>query len=239
MKAIITAAGNGKRLKEKTSKLNKCLLKVNHKAIIEYSLDVSCKCVDEIIIVVGYLHEQIENKYGNAYHNTPIKYVFQKEQKGLVHAIECAKEAVDKEDFMLFLGDEIITHNTNQQMLEAFQKKNVFGICGVVKVEDDEKIKATYTIETEGEHIVDAIEKPSRPRNNFMGTGNCVFSNDFFKYIEKTNVSEKFGEKILTDVMMEAIKQGEIIDWFIIGQKYTNINGISDYENVLDWWEKI
>lgn len=239
MKAIITAAGGGKRLKEKTAKLNKCLLEVNHKAIIEYSLDIACECVDEIIIVVGYLHEQIESRYGTVYKGIPIKYVFQKEQRGLINAIECAKEAVGKEDFMLFLGDEVIAHNRNQQMLEAFQKKNILGFCGGVEVEDKEKIKATYMIDTDGEHIVDAVEKPEKPQNHFMGTGNCIFSNDFFKYIEKTGVSERFGEKILTDVIVEAIRDGETIEWFIIGQNYANINKISDYEDVLNWREKI
>lgn len=236
MKAIITAAGAGKRLNGNTTKCNKCLLEVNKKAIIEYSLDTACKFVDEIIIVVGYLHEQIEERYHNNYNNVPIRYVFQKEQKGLVNAIECAKEAVGEEDFMLFLGDEIITHNTNRQMLDAFRERKVFGICGVVEVEDWEKIKATYMVKIEKENIVAAIEKPEQPINNLMGTGNCIFKNAFFRYIEETKISVRFGEKILTDVIESAIKEGEIINWFIIGQNYANINKLSDYENALEWW---
>lgn len=239
MKAVITAAGYGKRLKEKSLKLNKCLLEVNKKPVLEYNLDAACGCADEIIIVVGYLHQQIENKYGDVYNNKPIKYIFQKEQKGLVNAIECAREAVDRDDFMLFLGDEIITSRQNRQMKEMFQKKDVFGICGVVEVEDRGKIRETYMVETQGEHIVNALEKPAKPINNLMGTGNCIFTNDFFKYIDKTNVSQRFGEKILTDVMVEAIKAGETIDWFIIGKNYANINKESDYMNALDWWNKV
>jgi len=55
MKAIILAAGRGKRLKEVTAPVNKCMLKFNERHLIEYSLEsASLSNVDEIIIVVGY-----------------------------------------------------------------------------------------------------------------------------------------------------------------------------------------
>ncbi len=60
--------------------------------------------IDEIIIVVGYRAEEIINTYGTQYKNKKIKYVIQWERKGLVHAIECAKEAVGGDDFLLLPG---------------------------------------------------------------------------------------------------------------------------------------
>lgn len=57
MKAIILAAGNGRRLgKEKP----KCLIKINGKSILERQISILKKYVDEIIVVTGYKHKMVE-----------------------------------------------------------------------------------------------------------------------------------------------------------------------------------
>ena len=68
LKALILAGGRGKRLKDKTNETNKCMLKFGHTHLIEYSLENAAKLqVKEIVIVVGYLAEQIINTFGNSY----------------------------------------------------------------------------------------------------------------------------------------------------------------------------
>ena len=68
LKALILAGGNGKRLKDNTADSNKCMLKFGGKYLIQYSLDNAVKLdVTEIVIVVGYLAEQIINEFGNCY----------------------------------------------------------------------------------------------------------------------------------------------------------------------------
>lgn len=57
-RAIILAAGMGKRLKPLTDITPKPLLKINGKPMIESILDVLL--VDEVHIVTGYFHEQFE-----------------------------------------------------------------------------------------------------------------------------------------------------------------------------------
>lgn len=199
MKALILAGGRGKRLGGVSNGQNKCMLKMNGKPLIEYSLTSAFNIdVDEIVIVVGYKAEEIIGTYGNSYRDKPISYVTQPEQKGLVHAMECARETIGKEDFMLMLGDEVMINSRHQLMIDIFERENPFGICGVVIIEEPDLIKKTYSVmQSEDNRIYQVIEKPSKPINNIMGTGNCVFSNGILSYIEQTPVNQKRGEKEL------------------------------------------
>ena len=61
MKAIILAAGLGTRLRPMTDNTPKALIKVKDKPLVEYQIEfLKEKGIDEIIVVVGYLHEQFD-----------------------------------------------------------------------------------------------------------------------------------------------------------------------------------
>lgn len=68
MRAIILAAGLGTRLRPMTDNTPKALIKVNDKPLVEYQIEyLKEKGIDDIIVVVGYLHEQfdyLKEKYG-------------------------------------------------------------------------------------------------------------------------------------------------------------------------------
>jgi len=226
MKALILAGGRGKRIGEVSDDRNKCMVKIKGKPLIEYSLDCASQTnISEIVIVVGYKAEEIINTYGNKYNGKSIKYVVQPEQKGLVHAIECAKEAVGKEDFMLMLGDELMIKSKHSEMIKKYRDENLFALCGVIKVEDKNLIKKTYAvIQGVDNRIFRLIEKPANPMNNIMGTGNCVFKNKIFSYIPQTPINQKRGEKELPDLIQCAIDNGKIVKSFVICDKYFNLN---------------
>jgi dTDP-glucose pyrophosphorylase len=230
MKALILAGGRGKRLDEISIPRNKCMTEVNGKPIVEYSLDcVSNTDIDEVIIVVGYRAEEIINTYGNRYKHKKLKYVIQWEQKGLVHAIECAKDAVESDDFMLLLGDEVLINPRHQAMLDEFRRGNVFALCGVLRVEEKDLIKRTYTLIHDSNNVIyRLVEKPRNPLNNFMGTGDCVFRNEIFDYVEITPIHHERKEKELPDLVQCAIDEGKTVKSFIICDRYTNINSKED-----------
>tara|TARA_A100001388_G_scaffold273484_1_gene255449 strand:- start:337 stop:1080 length:744 start_codon:yes stop_codon:yes gene_type:complete len=63
MKAIILAAGRGSRMKELTSEIPKCLLKINNKPLIEIQIAQFKKAgINDICIVTGYKNELL-SKY--------------------------------------------------------------------------------------------------------------------------------------------------------------------------------
>ena len=231
MKALVLAGGRGNRLNELSADQNKCLIKIRGKHLIEYNLDCAVDVgVEEIVLVVGYKAETLINLLGNSYRGKTIRYVIQSEQKGLVHAIECAQRSIDGADFFLTLGDEMLFNPKHQSMVAEFTKNSgIFGMCGVVKVSDRQQIKKTYTfIQGEGNTIYRLIEKPRNPLNDFQGTGHCLFRNKIFDYIKYTPIHHERNEKELPDLIQCAIDDAMIIKSFIICDKYTNINTHED-----------
>lgn len=60
MKAIILAAGIGKRLEKYTKGMPKCMLKFNGKTLIEWQIEALRECgINEILIVRGYMPDKI------------------------------------------------------------------------------------------------------------------------------------------------------------------------------------
>ncbi|MFC1804516.1 nucleotidyltransferase family protein [Candidatus Omnitrophota bacterium] len=242
MKVLILAAGRGKRLERTSDNLNKCLIKVNGKPLIEYSLDCVSKLsqIEEIVIVVGYRAEDIKRKYKDEYNGKSIAYVYQKEQRGLVHAMGCAKTAIGSSDFMLMLGDELMLKPHYEDFIEQFRKEDLFALCGIVLVKDAKIIKKTYAvIQLEDGRIIRVIEKPSYFFNNMMGTGNCIFKNKIFEYIPYVPINQKRGEKEFPDLIQYAVDEGHIVKPFIICKNYINVNsreelkeGISSFSHL-------
>jgi dTDP-glucose pyrophosphorylase len=230
MKALILAGGRGKRLDDLSSNQNKCMIPIHGRPVIEYNIEHAVNTsVNEIIIVVGYKAEEIINRFGNQYKNKKIKYVIQWEQKGLVDAIDCAKETIQGDDFLLMLGDEMLVNPKHQQMIDKFYQDKVMALCGILWVDNVELIKRTYTLIQDEENIIyRLIEKPRNPMNNYMGTGVCVFQNGILNYIPFTPIHYERKEKELPDLIQCVIDDGKTVKTFIICDKYNNINTIED-----------
>lgn len=242
IKALILAAGRGRRLNELCPEVNKCMIEIKGKPLIEISLDSAALIpeIREIIIVVGYQAESIINRYGNAYNGKSVRYCIQKEQKGLVHAIESAERQIDGSDFMLFLGDEIVLGAYHAEMINKFRDKDIFAICGVVKEDSPERIGRTYTIaQSEDSTIYRLVEKPKTPFNKWMGTGNCLFRNSILRYADKVPLHYIRNEKELPDLIQCAIDDGRIVKSFNLCDYYININSAGELAEVEADWEKI
>ena len=231
MKAVILAAGRGKRLKENTDPTNKSMLKFQRRHLIEYSLETArLSQVDEIIIVVGYRATDIVNQFGIQYENIKIRYVIQEQQKGLVDALEHTRDALEGHDFILLLADEILIHPNPMEMINTFNEEGLFVLCGVTRVEDRTQISKTYTvISNENDNrIYRLIEKPRNPFNDIMGTGNCIFKNEIFDYVPYTPINYVRQEKELPDLIQCTIDDGNPVKLFYINAEYVNINTPED-----------
>ncbi|HXY87656.1 MAG TPA: nucleotidyltransferase family protein [Candidatus Acidoferrales bacterium] len=232
MKAVILAGGRGKRLKETTNSSNKCMLEIDNKPVLEYNLDRALEMdVDEIVMVVGYRAEDIINRYGTGRNGVRIRYVIQGEQKGLVHAIECSKDAIEKDDFFLLLGDEVLINSRHKEMTREFLDNDLFAVCGVCVQQDKNKIGRTYAVLVNDEgRVYRLIEKPKKPLNSLQGTGNCIFKNEILRYIERTPIHPERGEKELPDLIQCAVDDGQLVKIFHICDAYTNVNSIEDLQ---------
>src|SRR3989344_4229672 len=108
MKTIILAAGEGVRMKPLTNNTPKPMLKVSGKPILEHILNDLPEKVDEIILVVGYLKEQIINYFGDRFGRFKMNYVIQNGKLGTYHALELCKNLInEKEKFLLLYADDL------------------------------------------------------------------------------------------------------------------------------------
>jgi len=231
MKALILAGGRGNRINEFSAEQNKCMIPFRGKPLVEHILDNAAKLnFSEIVMVVGYKAEDIINRYGISHKGKRIRYVIQQEQKGLVHAMECAGPAIEGEDFFLMLGDEVMTRPRPGEMLDFFLKNNtLFAVCGILKVRDREMIRRTYAVVKDDEYrIFRLIEKPRRPINEFQGTGHCIFKNQILDYIDITPMHYERREKELPDLIQCGIDDGRDVRAFEICDAYANINSRDD-----------
>jgi NDP-sugar pyrophosphorylase family protein len=226
MKALVLAGGRGKRLEGHSAERNKCMLAFAGKPLIEHSLDNAVALApEEIVVVVGYLAEQVINHYGNRYRGVRVRYAIQREQQGLVHAIETAAPYLGSADFMLFLADEILLEPHHPAMLERYRAADVFALCGVTFPADRDAVTNTYAVlEDQQGRILRLIEKPRRPLNGCQGTGNVLFNNAILEYLARTPINQGRNERELPDLIQCAIDDGHIVRSFVVGGRYININ---------------
>ena len=237
MKALILAGGRGSRLNKVTEEVNKSMILLFEKPLLEYSLDNAVKLgVEEIILVVCYKKEEIINKYGNFYRGTKITYIDgaknqeELKTKGIVDGILNAKEAIGKSDFLLMLSDEVMMNPRLKEMVNLFYTKNLSIVCGAVYEKNQESIAKTYAIITDGYgKIHRLVEKPKFKFNVLKGTGHCLFKNKILDCIEKTPINPVRKQRELVDWIQVAIDEGERVYSFKIAENYANVNTEEDF----------
>lgn len=231
LKALILAAGRGRRLLKHTEEINKAMLIFNNKHMIEYSLE-NALVMDsqEIVIVVGYKAKQVMDFVGSSYKNIPVRYVLQREQKGVVHAIECSKSTIAERNFVLMLADEFFLCPDHPAFVNYFYNENAFAVCGIVHVSNRKRIMKTYSVHADAcsQKIAQLIEKPKYPINDIMGTGNILFRNDIFHYVPSTPINPQRGERELPDLIQCAINDNQKVLYFSLAKGYININTTED-----------
>ena len=97
-------------------------------------------------------------------------------------------------------------------------------------VADRGEIEKNYSLmyDPSDDRVYRLIEKPRRPANNYMGTGNCVFRNEILDYIDRTPVHPLRHEKELPDLIQCAVDDGNPVKLFEIGTNYVNVNTTED-----------
>ena len=107
LKAIIPVAGHGTRLEPHTLTLQKCLLPVAGKPVLEHILDrITGTGVTDITLIIGHLGDQVK-KFCLSYKNADFTFVEQKKRLGLGHAVYQGLVHCD-EPVVIVLGDSIL-----------------------------------------------------------------------------------------------------------------------------------
>ena len=226
MQQIILAAGKGSRLKN--GQTNKCLVKVLNKRLIDYNIELGEEVgVSEILIVVGHNKEFIIDYLKNDYHGIPIKYIEQKSQRGIAHAVKIASPFIN-EPFFMCLSDEILFDSQIRGFKKLFEKSKADCICGMVK-DDVENIKKAYTLNLDtNNRIYDIVEKPDSVFNDYKGTGYCLMSLRMLNLLPNLKMNPIRNEYEMGDWIHMAILNNYKCYGYEIANADLNINETND-----------
>lgn len=106
MQAVILAAGKGLRLRPFTDHHPKPLIDIAGKPLLEYTLESLPDSIGEIIIVIGYLGNQVRDHFGDSWNHKPIRYVLQEQLLGTGDAVLQTKPFVEQ-NFLVVNGDDL------------------------------------------------------------------------------------------------------------------------------------
>lgn len=174
MKCVILAAGKGERMRPLTLKNPKSLLKVNGKAIIDYTLEALPPEITEVIIAVRYLRSKIKKHVGTKNRGRRVRYVMGSD-RGTAYSFIAAKKHLKNERFLFVYGDEIPDPLNVKNCLAkdlsilVFKSRNPQA-NGIAYLRKDGTIKRI-------------IEKPKKPKSNLAVDGVMVLNTDIFTYL--------------------------------------------------------
>jgi len=216
MKAFILAAGKGTRMRPLTSKTPKPLLPVAGKPILQHTIDVLEKRLDEIIILVGWQAKRLKDELQSD--EADLKYVRQDKLLGTADAIYNANKYIDG-NFICMNGDVIVDEDTLNDFIDYFKKENT-SVMGLAEVENPSSFGV---VKKEGDIVKDIIEKPEKPPSNLVNAGLYGFTKDIFKAIEETEKSPR-GEYEITDSLKILMNDSKLKGFDIAPNKWFELS---------------
>ncbi len=215
MKGLILAGGTGSRLRPITHTGPKQLVPVANKPVIEYAIeDLKEAEITEIGIVLGNLgREAIQEHLGDGSdYGVDITYIIQGNPLGLAHAAGCAEEFVDGDDFVMYLGDNILEGGIIE-LVESFEVGDHAAGIALQRVENPQQFGVADI--DEDDTVRELIEKPDDPPSNLALIGIYVFSPAIFDAIAELEPSWR-GELEITDAIQSLLDDGHSIDSAVV-----------------------
>ena len=200
-KAVILAAGEGKRLRPFTETMPKVMLPVANKPLLEYVFDATRKSgIDEIVVVVGYKKEVIM-EYFKDYKDVKITYVIQDRQLGTAHALLQAKKHI-KDSFIVLAGDNIIDPGSIAKLLKDQSEYSLL-------IKEHPHPSKYGVVFIENRSIRRIVEKPKEDVGKYISTGIYKLPRSVFTDIEQYT-SE--GAHALSSIIQSLVDKGKNIN---------------------------
>ena len=248
-KAVIPAAGFGTRFLPITKGISKEMLPIIDIPTVELIIDEAVAAgIKEVILVIAEHKQDIINyfkrnpvyeKFVIKHHKenliavlrhseklVKISFAYQKEQKGLGHAILCAEKLVGQEPFAVLLGDDVVIGKTPAigQLMACYQTHqcSVVGVQKVAKAVVNKYGVIAYTKHHDREYEVqDMVEKPDpkvAPSDKAI-LGRYVLTSEIFKVLKKQKPGVG-GEIQLTDAIQALIAKEGVYAYEFEGRRY-------------------
>ena len=206
MKAVILAAGEGRRLEPLTDVRPKPMLPVANKPLLEHVLEAVVDAgVEEVVLVIGYKRERIQDHFGDGDDwGIDIEYVVQEKQLGTGHAILQVESAIEG-PFLVLNGDRIIETEIVREGLDAPTTDEM----RVVVTRSDQPSEYGV-VQLDGERVESITEKPRAhaAASQIINAGIYRFDPSMFDAIRATEVD---GELAVTDTLQGLVERDRVL----------------------------
>lgn len=219
MKAVIPLAGRGTRLRPHTLTTPKPLVKVAGRPVMSYILDdLQALGVEEIVFVVGYLGDVVQEYIAAEYPHLKAHYVVQEVQDGTAGAVKLAEPWADDELLILFVDTLFDADLTLVKRLDPAWA----GVIWAKEVEDYQRFGVVVTDE-EGA-MTRIVEKPSTPISKLANIGLYYIRDTALLFQGIDHVlrapASGAGEFYLTDAFQYMVDHGARIQTAPVGGWY-------------------
>ena len=207
MKGLVLCGGIGARLRPLTHTGPKQLIPVANKPIVFYCIEHLVEAgIEDIGIVVGYTPRRInliKQTIGDGSRwGVKISYIRQKAPIGIGDAVNCARDFIKDDKFVVYLGDNLLGEGI-AQFVEKFKKSGSDASILVAKSEDAYKY-GVVQLDEKGK-VIDVEEKPKEPKSDLVIIGVYMFTPVIFGALQKISSSWR-GEYELTEAIRILVK---------------------------------
>ena len=198
MKALILAAGEGKRLRPLTLERPKPMVELLGKPILEHTIDNLPSVVDELVLVVRYKAEATKNYFGDSWKGRRVRYVTQDRPDGTGHALFAAREFLEPYGkFISIMGDNVSGG-------KAIEKALHYDYALLVRTHEHPEHFGVIELKEDGT-VKDMHEHPKVPPSNLISTGTMILSPGIFDTELRLNPDRQ--EYLLPDLLLQVAKR--------------------------------
>jgi glucose-1-phosphate thymidylyltransferase len=213
MKGLILSGGAGTRLRPITHTSAKQLVPIANKPILFYGIeDMVAAGIDEIGIVVGETAAEIVAAVGDGSRfGARVTYLPQDAPLGLAHCVLIARDFLGDDDFVMYLGDNMLQQGLDEFVGEFESARANGGDRSpsaqilLAHVEDPTQF-GVAAVDESGE-VLHLVEKPKDPPSDLALVGVYLFDPTIHEAVASIEPSAR-GELEITDAIQWLLEHG-------------------------------